>query len=93
MTQRSFRIDLVLTVFLTISFLASCTGIIVLKHKIREQFTLMGQTQRDMDNAHLEWSQLLLEQATLANGARVNQEATTKLQMKAPNDKEIRVLE
>lgn len=65
-------------------------GVVTSQHKARKFFV---ELQKEKDKAHqmeVEWGQLQLEQGTWAMPARVEKIASAKLQMKLPQEAQIR---
>ncbi|MFA5959354.1 MAG: cell division protein FtsL [Tatlockia sp.] len=77
---------------LLLSVLFTAIAIIYTTNEHRINFTQIQHLEQEANQLQLQWGQLLLEQASLATPARVEQLAVEKLQMKLPADKEIFVL-
>ena len=73
-----------LWVVLFVIVIISALSIVALQHKARKLFV---ELQKEKDLAHqmeVEWGQLQLEQSTWAMSGRVENIASTKLQMQSP---------
>ncbi|MBA2653114.1 MAG: cell division protein FtsL [Tatlockia sp.] len=84
--QLSFLLVLILAV------LVSALAIVYTTNEYRMNFIELQRQVQQSNQLQLQWGQLLLEQASLATPARVEQLAREKLQMRLPTDKEIFVL-
>ncbi|MBA2655575.1 MAG: cell division protein FtsL [Tatlockia sp.] len=78
--------------FLLVSILVSALAIVYTTNEYRMNFTELQRLEQQTNQLQLQWGQLLLEQASLATPARVEELAKEKLQMKLPTDKEIFLL-
>lgn len=77
---------------LFIAVIVSALSVVALQHKARKLFV---ELQKEKDRAHqmeVEWGQLQLEQSTWAMSARVENIASTKLQMQVPQAQQTRIL-
>lgn len=72
--------------------LISALAIVYVTNEHRISFSELQRLEQQTNQLQLQWGQLLLEQASLATPARVEQLAVEKLQMKLPADKETFVL-
>ncbi|WP_250656826.1 cell division protein FtsL [Alkalimarinus coralli] len=81
-----------ITVFLCLVLIASAVGVIFASHLNRQLFTELALLQEARDAYEMEWSQLLLEQSAWSAHGRVEYLATTKLDMKVPEAKDIVVM-
>lgn len=77
-----FAFSLLLTV------LVSALSVVYVTNEHRVAFSQLQQLKRQTVQLKLQWGQLLLEQASLATPARVEQLAEEKLNMRLPIDKE-----
>lgn len=73
--------------------LSSALGVVYTKYLNRNLHIQLEQLQDARDNLHVEWTQLLLEQGTLASDLRVEKIAREKLGMVIPSPKEIVVIQ
>lgn len=87
----SKQLCIVLTLLLAV--LISALAVVYTTNEHRSSFSQSQQLEQQMHQLQLQWGQLLLEQASLATPARVEQLATEKLQMKLPVDKQTFVLQ
>lgn len=78
---------------LGILVLGSALGVVYTKYLNRNLHIQLEQLQNARDNLHVEWTQLLLEQGTLASDVRVEKIAREKLGMVVPSNKEIVVIQ
>ncbi|AHE67670.1 cell division protein FtsL [Legionella oakridgensis] len=79
-------------VFLLISVLASALAVIYATNQHRMTFSQLQRAEQKAHELQLQWGQLLLEQASLATPARVQQLAREKFKMSLPVDKQILIL-
>ncbi len=63
---------------------ASALGLVYLRQESRTLFVQQQQLNAIRDNAEVEWGRLQLEQATLADIARIERIAREQLQMHEP---------
>lgn len=82
-----------ITVFLLILNFCSSLTVIYLRHLNRISMIELQSHIDKQDVLYKEWTQLLLEQSTLASYNRVDQVARNQLGMKLPINKEISILE
>lgn len=85
--QWCFLLSLLLTV------LVSALAVIYTTNENRLNTNQLEQLQQQAHALHLQWGQLLLEQASLSTPARVEQLAMDKLQMRLPVDNQTFVLQ
>lgn len=72
---------------------SSAISVIYAKHKTRQYFAELQNLQREAEDLHVEWSQLLVEQGTWASDARVEKVARQHLNMVLPLPQEVMVIE
>jgi cell division protein FtsL len=77
---------------LLLAVLVSALAIVYTTNEYRMSFIELQRLEQQTNQLQLQWGQLLLEQASLATPARVEQLAKEKLEMRLPTDKEIFVL-
>lgn len=87
----SRQLCMVLTLLLTV--LVSALAVIYTTNEHRSSFSQSQQLEQNAQQLQLQWGQLLLEQASLATPARVEELAVEKLQMRLPVDKQTFVLQ
>lgn len=80
-----------LTLVIALVFSSSLMAIYS-KHKTRQYFSELQNLQRDAEDRHVEWSQLLVEQGTWASDARVEKVAREHLNMVLPLPQEVMVI-
>lgn len=78
---------------LLVAVLVSSLAVIYTTNEHRLSFSQLQQLEQQSHQLQLQWGQLLLEQASLATPARVEQLASEKLQMRLPSDKDTYVLQ
>ncbi len=86
----SKQLCFLLTLLFTV--LVSALAIVYTTNEYRMSFIELQRLEQQTNQLQLQWGQLLLEQASLATPARVEQLAKEKLEMRLPSDKEIFVL-
>ena len=69
-----------------LAVLISSVVVVKSKHENRRLVTELTDLRAERERLDTEWSQLQLEEATLANHGRVEQIAHEKLSMTAPKD-------
>jgi cell division protein FtsL len=72
--------------------LISALGVIYSTNSNRSTFSQVQQEEQQTQALQVQWGQLLLEQASLATSARVQELATDKLRMTLPATKNIYLL-
>ena len=77
---------------LLFSVLFSALAVIYITNMHRMTFSQLQSTEQKAHQLQLQWGQLLLEQASLATPARVQQLATEKLHMALPVEKQAFIL-
>lgn len=77
------------TVALLCLLVMSAVAVVYVSHLNRHAFSEFQAALQQRDSLDIEWGQLLLEQSALAQHARVEQIAIKRLAMKAPNAKDI----
>lgn len=77
---------------LLLAILASSIAIVYTTNESRVRFSELKRLEQQANQFQLQWGQLILEQASLATPARVEQLAKGKLEMKLPTDKDILLL-
>lgn len=80
-------------IFLSLLVLSSALGVVYTKYLNRNLHIQLEALQNSRDNLHVEWTQQLLEQGTLASDLRVEKIAREKLGMIMPSNKEIVVIQ
>ncbi|RUR11955.1 cell division protein FtsL [Legionella sp. km772] len=74
-------------ILLMAAVLISALGVIYSTNSYRSTFNQVQQEEQQTHHLQLQWGQLLLEQASLATPARVQELAKTKLEMAFPDSK------
>lgn len=80
-------------IFLSFLLLISALGVVYTKYLNRHLHIQLESLQHERDHLHVEWTQLLLEQGTLASDLRVEKIAREKLGMFVPSNKDIMVIQ
>ena len=77
--------SMLMIMILLFGVLTSALGVIYTTNAYRNTLGLLQQAEIQTHQLQLQWGQLLLEQASLARPARVQQLATDKLGMRLPD--------
>ncbi|MCL7715606.1 cell division protein FtsL [Stenotrophomonas mori] len=72
--------------------IASAIGVVFMRHRHRQLFVELARLEHARDELNIEFGRLQLEQATLAQATRVDQEARGRLGMKFPEAGDIVVV-
>jgi cell division protein FtsL len=80
------RSELLVVAIVGVAVLVSAVLVVKSKHENRRLVTELNDLRTERDRLDTEWSQLQLEEATLANHGRVEQIAREKLSMTLPKD-------
>ena len=72
--------------------IASAIGVVFMRHRHRQLFVELSKLEHARDELNIEFGRLQLEQATLAQATRVDQEARGRLGMKCPEAADIVVI-
>lgn len=75
-----------LHLLLSVLVVLSALAVVRIKFKNRELVTQMDQLRAERERIGMEWSQLQLEEATLASHSRVEKIAREQLGMTEPKD-------
>jgi cell division protein FtsL len=78
---------------LVVAILTSALAVIYITNLHRITFSKLQMAEQHTHQLQLQWGQLLLEQASLATPARVQQLATEKLYMIVPTDKQALIIQ
>ena len=81
-----------LLVVLLACTIASAIGVVFMRHRHRQLFVELSRLEHARDELNMEFGRLQLEQATLAQATRVDQEARGRLGMKFPEAGDIVVV-
>lgn len=79
--------SLYMLIILLVAVLVSALAVVYTTNSYRSTFSQVEQQEQHTHYLQLQWGQLLLEQASLATPARVEELATEKLNMTLPNSK------
>lgn len=77
------RVDTPVLAMITVVIL-SAVGVIYSKHLSRSEFIQLQQLEKKRDLLNEEWGRLLLEQSTWGSPSRVEQQASSRLEMTVP---------
>jgi len=86
----NWQLPLLVVLFVAVIFVAIKT--VVHRHESRMQFMQLQVLEKERDKLSAQWSRLKLEQGTLLNQVRVEQDARWKLGMKMPKTSEIQMI-
>ncbi|WP_017430620.1 cell division protein FtsL [Vreelandella jeotgali] len=78
---------------LLLACLASGMGIVVTTHLTRVQYAELQTLEREGNQLHTEWGQLLLEDGAWSTPARIERIATERLRMRIPDVHDVEVIE
>jgi cell division protein FtsL len=73
-----------LVLLLAVGVMISALGVVYTKHRSRQLFVELEALKTQRDDLNIEWSQLMLEQATWATPTRVELIARQRLGMTVP---------
>jgi len=79
--------SLYMLMVLLVAVLVSALAVVYSTNSYRSTFSQVEQQEQQTHYLQLQWGQLLLEQASLATPARVEELATDKLKMVLPTSK------
>ena len=86
-------VSLLLTnIILAVAVFGSALAVVYTKHQSRQLFAQLQSLQRQADELHVEWTQLLLEQGAWATNARVERIGREKLNMRSPTSQDMVVI-
>lgn len=83
---------LMLVVGLVLACLMSAIAVINATHQTRTQFVRLQQLERERDQLQTEWGQLLLEESAWSSPARIERQASERLDMRLPHVNEVEVI-
>ena len=84
------NLSVLLALFLIV--MTSCVGLVYVKQLNRQLVIKTEQLHKQLDRAHTQWGQLLLEQSAWATQPRVQSFAKNQLQMYRPDTNQIKVV-
>ena len=84
--------EVTVVAFLLLLILVTALGVIYSSYQSRQHFSELQKTYRKTVGLEEEWGRLLLEQSTWASPSRVEHLARTKLQMSAPEGRNMVVV-
>ena len=77
---------------LVVAIVGSAISVVYARHRHRQLFVELSKLEHARDELNIEFGRLQLEQATLAQATRVDQEARGRLGMKFPEAADIVVI-
>lgn len=81
-----------LNLFLLVMVVICALSVVTSQHKARKFFIELEKAEQKTRSLDVEWGQLQLEQSTWAMHARIELEATRRLNMQTPVDKRTLVI-
>lgn len=81
-----------LTGFLLICIFASALGVVQITYLSRQQVIQQDKLLQERDELDLQWRYLLVEEEFYSQHARIEEVATTQLEMKRPTSKDEQVV-
>ncbi len=90
--QSLFQAPVMVMVVLAIAVLFSGMAVALVKYESRKLFTEMEKLRMQRDELAVDWSRLQIELATWAEQGRVKTEAVERLQMRAPQLVDMKVI-
>ena len=90
--QSLFQAPVMVMVVLAIAVLFSGMAVALVKYESRKLFTEMEKLRMQRDELAVDWSRLQIELATWAEQGRVKAEAVERLQMRAPQLVDMKVI-
>lgn len=82
----------ILLVVLLACTIATAIGVVYTRHHHRQLFVELTQLEHERDELNIEFGRLQLEQATLGQATRVDEQARERLGMKSPEAADIVVV-
>jgi len=79
--------------WLILAVIASAVGVVYVKYQTRLLFVDLQSLRGEREALDVEWDNLRLEQAALANSVRVERHARRDLDMHLPERSEIRIID
>ncbi len=86
----NWQLPLLVVLFVAVIFVAIKT--VVHRHESRNMFMQLQVLEKERDKLAAQWSRLKLEQGTMLNQVRVEQNARWDLDMRMPKTSEIKVI-
>ena len=87
------RLLLIALPLLWLAVLGSAAGVIYSRHQARDLFVRLEKLNAERDALDIEWGRLQLEQSAWSSNAFVERVANTKLQMKLPQPRDVRIVQ
>lgn len=92
MTEIRVNLKALILLILIVSVMSSALGVINAKHQARTAFVELQALQKLRDDMQVNWGRLQLEQAAWSTHGRVEQIASSRLNMMLPTEDSIRVI-
>ena len=92
MVEIALNIRALIVVLLTAAVMSSAVGVINAKHQARTAFVELQSLKKLRDDMQVNWGRLQLEQAAWSTHGRVEQIASSRLNMIMPTDESIKVI-
>lgn len=83
------KVQLIISVILLMSVMASAFAVVVSKHQTRVLFVELQQVRKQIDELNIEWGRLQLEQSAWSAHGRIERIARKRLNMKLPAAQEV----
>jgi len=91
-TEIRVNLKALILLILIVSVMSSALGVINAKHQARTAFVELQALQKLRDDMQVNWGRLQLEQAAWSTHGRVEQIASSRLNMMLPTEDSIRVI-
>ena len=92
MTEIRVNLKALILLILVVSDVGSALGVINAKHQARTAFVELQALQKLRDDMQVNWGRLQLEQAAWSTHGRVEQIASSRLNMMLPTEDSIKVI-
>ena len=92
MTEIRVNLKALILLSLVVSVMSSALGVINAKHQARTAFVELQALQKLRDDMQVNWGRLQLEQAAWSTHGRVEQIASSRLNMMLPTEDSIKVI-
>ena len=92
MIEIPINVKALIIVLLTVAVMSSAIGVINAKHQARTAFVELQALKKVRDDMQVNWGRLQLEQAAWSTHGRVEQIASSRLNMILPTEESIRVI-
>jgi cell division protein FtsL len=92
MIEIRWNLNVLIGVLLSAAVMSSAIGVINAKHQARTDFMQLQALQKVRDDLQVTWGKLQLEQAAWSTRSRVEQIASSRLNMILPTEKSIKII-